>query len=890
MARLARVVPTALALACLLSPSWAASQDGANDPTFNLADQEGLGEGANDTVFAVAVDAAGGVLIGGQFQRYNADSRLYLERLLPDGRRDLNFQGGSLFDGPVHALTLQADGKILVGGAFTQAGGQLRRGLARLNSDGTLDSSFNPLATFDAPVTSIRVQPDGKLLVGGSFQFVAGALQPGLTRLNSNGTPEFGFAPSNGPAGSIQDIALLPSGAMWVGGLFANYDGFGSANLARVQSTGEFSTLVIPAEPNGEVRALVALADGSLLIGGAFTAVGGTARSFLARLLPNGQLDTAFSPILDGAVDAISVGPDGKLVISGEFRFINFNSRPRIARLLPTGALDGSFAPGSGANARVHDFAVLANGQVMVAGAFDHYGGKSRRGIARASSSGVIDASFNNSGGADDSVRSVVAQPDGKLLLGGAFNSFNDTPFNGLVRIASDGTIDTSFSIGAGFGPLSGNSVGVVESIALDPDGKIVVVGAFASFDGTPRASVARILPNGSLDTSFNSGTGPDSDVLRVVRTPDGKYLLGGDFTSFNGFSASRIVRLNSNGSLDLTFAGSLGPNRVVRAIAIDATGKIVVGGDFSLVGGVACTRIARLLPTGALDTTFAPTGGIGGGKVLDLAIQSDGRIVAAGIFSSFNNFSRRGITRINSNGSVDISFSPQNGTLEEVRSVAILPNGKLMIAGDFDSFAGVSTDGVARLLSNGALDPSFTLRSSEGGGARAVAVLPNGRCAIGGDFDRFHGPTRHGIALLLQGTTSSYCVGKLNSAGCVPSIGTNGLPPSISSADFRVSCILALNQKSGLMFFGRRPLATPFQGGTLCVGLPTTRTTLSNSGGSLSGSNCTGTYDFAFDSATLAALSLSAGDQIFCQWWMRDPASPSTTGLSNALVVTFEP
>ena len=130
----------------------------------------------------------------------------------------------------------------------------------------------------------------------------------------------------------------------------------------------------------------------------------------------------------------------------------------------------------------------------------------------------------------------------------------------------------------------------------------------------------------------------------------------------------------------------------------------------------------------------------------------------------------------------------------------------------------------------------------------------------------------------------STYCTAKTNSLGCLPAIGTNGVQPSKSAGNFVVTCTNVLNQKNGLMFWGFGAIANPFQGGTLCVMGPTIRTTNFSSGGAATGNSCTGSYSYPFTTAYLNLWSVSPGAQIYAQWWMRDPASASTTGLSNAV------
>jgi serine protease AprX len=147
---------------------------------------------------------------------------------------------------------------------------------------------------------------------------------------------------------------------------------------------------------------------------------------------------------------------------------------------------------------------------------------------------------------------------------------------------------------------------------------------------------------------------------------------------------------------------------------------------------------------------------------------------------------------------------------------------------------------------------------------------------------------TRHfGPVYANASSVTPYCTGKTNSLGCVPAIGTNGVQPDKSAGTFTVNCTSVINQKNGLLFWGRGQIAVPFQGGTLCVMAPTVRTLNISSGGAGSGSSCSGTYTFNFSTAYMNANAINPGDTIYCQWWMRDPPSPSTTGLSNALRFT---
>ena len=138
----------------------------------------------------------------------------------------------------------------------------------------------------------------------------------------------------------------------------------------------------------------------------------------------------------------------------------------------------------------------------------------------------------------------------------------------------------------------------------------------------------------------------------------------------------------------------------------------------------------------------------------------------------------------------------------------------------------------------------------------------------------------------------STYCVGKVNSLGCTPAIGSVGNASASSIAPFLIGASNLINNRNGLLFYGFGSLATPFQGGVLCVRAPTVRTVMQNSGGSASGSDCSGTFSFDFNALIQAGghPQLVPGKEVFCQYWSRDPQSPSTTSLSDALSFLIDP
>ena len=191
-----------------------------------------------------------------------------------------------------------------------------------------------------------------------------------------------------------------------------------------------------------------------------------------------------------------------------------------------------------------------------------------------------------------------------------------------LGSASAAGLLDASFNPGAG-------ANNAINAIARDSAGRIIAVGSFTEFDSTPRNHIARLNSDGSLDPTFNPGAGADDNINAVLIQPDGRILIAGFFTAFNGVSRNGIARLNSNGSLDADFNPGTGVGQVnvhpqVHTIALDADGKIIIGGYFTQVDGVSRNGIARLNADGSVDSGFDPGTGLEGFVALVLATQTN--------------------------------------------------------------------------------------------------------------------------------------------------------------------------------------------------------------------------------------------------------------------------
>src|SRR5262249_17717925 len=146
-----------------------------------------------------------------------------------------------------------------------------------------------------------------------------------------------------------------------------------------------------------------------------------------------------------------------------------------------------------------------------------------------------------------------------------------------------------------------------VYALALQLDDKILLSGYFTFINGTNRNRIARLNTDGSLDSSFDPGTGANNYVYPVAAQPDGKVLIGGNFTFINETNRNRVARLNIDGSLDTTFDPGDGPSDQVNCLALQTDGKVVIGGNFTRINNTNRNYIARLNADGSLDDGFNP-------------------------------------------------------------------------------------------------------------------------------------------------------------------------------------------------------------------------------------------------------------------------------------------
>lgn len=706
-------------------PSRVFAAPGDLDPSFSgdgkLTLELGPGESEG---FATALQTDGKIVVAGRAAK-GSGSVFALARYNSDGSLDLTFgNGGKAFidfdtgeNDLAQKLAIQADGKIVVVGASGVLNTTNRYAIARLNSDGSPDTTFDldGMVTTDFGVNSVArcvaIQGDGKIVVGGEAAGPIGGTNFALSRYNTDGA------------------------------LDNTFDGDG----------------VLVTDFNGqldEARGIALQLDGKVVLAGT-TLIGGVVQVGVARYDTTGVLDNTFDG--DGKLFTghggsgigtfasgtdVALQSDGKIVVSlmagttTQFGVVRLNSNGSVDGTVRTTILAGSNVPRA--------VRVQSDGKIVIVGSTStaSFGGEDFAAI-RFNSDLTLDTSFSGDGKvrtdfdsfSGDIAYGFAIEADGSFVLGGTF--FDGTPRRfALLRYASDGTLDTSLDIDGKRTDNLGSGVSSLRSVAVQSDGKIVAVGSvFGTFSND--FAVHRFNTDGTADTTFDGDgiattdfSNGNDEAMSVAIQSDGKILVAGRNTSAP--TDTLIARYNADGTPDTTFAGSGkiatgiagNANGGAMAIAQESNGKIIVAGFRRFfISTPADITMFRLSSTGNIETIVATDVLAGDDIPRSIAIQSDGKILVAtnGIEDTNQDFA---VLRYNTDLTLDTTFSGDGmvfvdfGPGDDIaNSLAIQSDGKIVVAGSASN--GTNTDlAVARLNSNGTLDTTFS-----GDGRNTVAV-----------------------------------------------------------------------------------------------------------------------------------------------------------------------
>lgn len=604
---------------------------------------------------------------------------------------------------------VQSDGKLIV--AVNNYSSVPTTSLIRLDGN-QRDTSFLP-GSFNGLIKDFLIQPDGKIVVVGTFTTYEGIAAKNMVRLNPDGTRDNTFVMGNG----FTIKTFITTTLDWV---------------VKIQP------------------------DGKLLVGGdIIVAYNGQAVNYIVRINPDGSPDSTFS--YDPAayklgVHSIAIQPDGKIIIGDS---------GRIYRTLANGTLDPTWTRNTPqasqptftsdyTGRQINTIVVLPNGKILVGGKFEKaFGSSYRRDLVMLNADGSLDSSFYGFGfrtvtSYREGVSSIVVLADGKIIIGGDFsrwhndlNTVINTP-KCILRLNSDGTLDPSFTAYLSFSNDYDDDNSITD-IKITPDGKLVCVGSINSYNGVAVNNIVRIDTDGNRDTTFhNICKGFNDKIIKILKQPNGKILVGGLFSMYNGSTRDGLVRLNEDGSIDESFEAKcsqfIAHYNKITDMALQADGKILITSQGRFYDGGSGGSLVRLNADGSLDTSFVSlTPGDYGltGLYKCVCVQPDGKILVVGRTGDAND---NPIKRFNTDGTLDTTFTFT--TFTNCDDVALQPDGKILFS--YFTGTGINNYQMGRLLPDGQIDTSFNAPTTTLG-VTNFTLQPDGKVLCFSDVNAGH-------------------------------------------------------------------------------------------------------------------------------------------------------
>jgi len=723
-----------------------------------------------------------------------------ISRFFADGTLDTSFNFNPVYK-TVTAAAPAGGGKLYVAATRYLYGFKDAEQILRLNTDGSIDSTFTPATVGGSDgfpdVWQILVQPDAKVLVAGFFfTFAGNDARDGIVRLMSDGSVDSTFAPVT-INGSVYSVALQADGKILIGGTFSNVNGVANPGVARLKANGSLdssfqATGFTRNSTSSRVRGIALQTDGLFILSGAFRIGTGNPaqRMPVIRLNANGSVDTTFSSIGLGVTLGtgrdLSIQPDGKVVavINSTVYRLNTNGSKDTTFRQPS-ILDATFSPAiAGTPVTLQ---LYSDGRLLVGGIFTDVdppgtAANAHYGVARINSDGTLDSAFVTSHrtGLETAASSFARLSDGSTLVSFADKIDPPIAYN-VARLLSDGSLDPNFTLSSSNPSRFLANGFAAHGLARLPDGNFFVYGTDAS--GNP--VYGKVQPSGAEDTTFATNhalpfqtatVAPDGKVLLCVGTDPqmtiygalGRLQANGQIDSFgvpDSIRSGEVTRF-FDGTLDQIWAS-------IRVLAVQPDGKTL----FEYLASPGTFHIIRLNTDGSIDGSFAeatfntfdlsesfpvvydpaknqilqPPDGVWTASfpVLDAQIQSDGRIVLAGQFTSYKGTPARGLVRLHPDGTVDNTFNTGGGAqwtqtteistfFPTVDRIALQADGKFLLSGSFEAFNGTLAPGLTSISPNGSVDTSFVAPATRDKSSRVstgFALQSDGSFLLSGPY-----------------------------------------------------------------------------------------------------------------------------------------------------------
>lgn len=672
-------------------------------------------------IYDIDALGAGSYLVSGVRHRSGLTDQAFMAKLQPGGAIDLEFGSQLGLSGEIRESIVLPGGRILIAGFFTDPSRPALSGIARLNSDGTIDSEFRisgGVRWNGGPpgITTLNLLPDGRLLAGGEFNTFDGVDQFGLVRLLPTGELDKTFRSPLLSGTTVSAVALQWDGRILVSGLL-NIEGLGRRVLIRLEKDGQrdpsFPIPNIVFTPPLRRMGLVVDSEGRIVVSGAITSVNGLPARTIARLLPDGRLDLNFAPFARNVqllnttgASRLALGPQGEIYQyfrsqaffpfdSGIIRLYGGDPDPAPPAILTT-PFDYQFPEGGRA-----EFSVSAIGFLPPTLQWFSNG----RAIPDANSPSLVIPAIQRE---FSGILTVMASNG----LGAVFQKIADVHV--IPKSHTAGALDTSFRVGdpaldqvMSFSERSNGQLVFSALVTQDQQTRILRYNLDGSFDPTLWALLDPIPPS------------PAATAI-VLSLPEGGVLVGGRFRGVGGVLRTNLARLTSTGAVDLNFADLGGASGAVTALLRLQDGRYCVAGSFTNIQGLSRSRLAILNSDGTADGAFNPPGFSSDAQIVQLFRAADGGVIAAGRWSAVDGVPRAGLIKLGLNGQVDpLAY----GSLSVTSVVAAAySDGRIVTAVREPGAAPVQTR-LIRFLPDGRVDDTFQLSGLISGGVFSLTV-----------------------------------------------------------------------------------------------------------------------------------------------------------------------
>jgi len=708
------------------------------------------------SVLAIAQQADGSLILGGDFTLIDGVPRAHLARLTPAGTLDANWNPSA--DGIVRALATDAYGNVFAGGDFAAVGGQPHRLVAKIagSGQGIVDDAWDPGFVDDGTslsfdVLTLALDANGDVFAGGDFHEVGGLHRDFVAKLSGLGEGAVDPDWNPGVETSVHSLAIDPSGWIYTAQSPPQTSGCGDLICdCDVICIGKFSTdgdglpaadWTAPSSPSGAPAALTIASDGTLYAAGGFSN-----GASVVRFLPSGHgaIDAAWTPPALGYATALALDGDHTLYVGGD----------SISKL--STAASGAVVVAWTASA-TPAFSALAvtSGNVYVGGPFTlSYFQSTDFGLLRLS---TADGSRNPTVEVESPgmVQAIAFQHDGGTIVGGRFLRAGTAHRNRLARIAADGSLDVDWN------PALPIQTYTVYALAIGADDSVYAGVPSANYLGDPVNFPASALfkfsgsSTGEFDPNWRNPIAQGLVYALTLDEDTGVLYAGGVFSTVDGAQRPNIAKLSTDdGAVDLAFDADI--EYGVNIIALDGSGNLYAGGEWETTGLLERPTLTKLsAASGAADTTWQPA--MPPGQTWSLAMAPDGALYVGGTFypeDPYNNPPVRYLVKIASDGTIDSGFNPPQNTDAVSRYVY-----SLVLAADGSIYAGgtLTTDRFSGFMTHfsgidGSIVPDWD--PIPDGDIVLALALHDGNLYIGGNFATVSALPRGGLAALPLATS----------------------------------------------------------------------------------------------------------------------------------------